>query len=179
MSPERFIPAGFGGLGIREPDPALAEIAAGFDRSGPAPEGAATAAFEHLSRQSTIRAEGAGAASAAPSTGSTGAAGSIGAAGSAVATVAATGPGAPPATGGSPALPALDLTDLSIPIVAINGEYDAPYAQSLQMWREVEIFQNVILPGHNQMSAIMIGGPMPQRCIESIVGFIAAHDEAP
>lgn len=64
-------------------------------------------------------------------------------------------------------------------MIAINGEYDAPFAKSMRMWREVEIFQNVILPEHNHMSAIMIGGPMPQRYIDATVGFITAHDEAP
>lgn len=76
MIPGRFITAGFGGSGIRETDPALAEIAASFDNSGPAPEGAAAAAFDNLRRQAEIRAEGAGSPaglpSQAPSTGDTG-----------------------------------------------------------------------------------------------------------
>lgn len=71
----------------------------------------------------------------------------------------------------------LDLTALDIPMIAINGEYDAPYAKSMRMWREVEIFQNVVLPGENHMTAIMVGGPMPQQYIDSMVGFITTYDE--
>jgi len=33
-------------------------------------------------------------------------------------------------------------------MIAINGEYTAHYAKSMRTWKEVEIFQNVILPGH-------------------------------
>ncbi len=100
---------------------------------------------------------------------------------------AARGPGsqtAPAAAGGGPpggglagfSRP-LDLTTLDIPMIAINGEFDSPYGKTLRMWREVEVFHNVVLPGLNHFTAIAVGGPMPRRYIDSMVGFIAAYDE--
>ena len=44
----------------------------------------------------------------------------------------------------------------------------------MRMWRELDIFQTVVLPGHNDMSAIMVGGPMPQR---DMVASIEQHDD--
>jgi pimeloyl-ACP methyl ester carboxylesterase len=141
--PERFITAGFGGSGIREEDETLNEIAAGFDRQGPAPEGAQAAAFSNLRAR----------AAAAPAR-----------------------PGAP---GGGLAVFSrpIDLTSVTVPVLAINGEFDAPYAKTMRMWRELGTFQNVVLPGHNHMSAIAVGGPMPREYVDATVGFIAAYDE--
>ena len=45
-----------------------------------------------------------------------------------------------------------------------------------RMARELKGFQNVILPGKNHMSAIAVGGPMPQQYIDSLVAFINSHD---
>lgn len=65
----------------------------------------------------------------------------------------------------------------SVPVIAINGEFDAPYSKSQRIWREFEVFQNVVLPGLNHMTAIMVGGPMPQRYIDAMVGFIDTYDQ--
>jgi len=70
----------------------------------------------------------------------------------------------------------IDLTKITIPVMAINGEFDSPHAKTECMARELKDFQNVILPGKNHMSAIAIGGPMPQQYIDSLVQFIHTHD---
>jgi pimeloyl-ACP methyl ester carboxylesterase len=80
---------------------------------------------------------------------------------------------APPAP---PAQPAADLTKITFPVIAINGEFDRPYSKTQRMWRELQDFTNVILPGKNHMSAIAVGGPMPPQYIEAIVRFIDAGD---
>jgi pimeloyl-ACP methyl ester carboxylesterase len=43
--------------------------------------------------------------------------------------------------------PSVDLAALTIPILAINGSFDSPYAKTHRLWREAKTFQNVILPG--------------------------------
>ena len=45
----------------------------------------------------------------------------------------------------------------------------------MRMWLELDIFQNAVLPGHDHGSAIMVGGPMPQRYIDEMVAFIEQH----
>lgn len=71
----------------------------------------------------------------------------------------------------------IDLKTVDVPVIAINGEFDAPYSKTMRMWRELEIFENVVLPGLNHMTAIMVGAPMPQQYIDSMVGFIETYDE--
>jgi pimeloyl-ACP methyl ester carboxylesterase len=70
----------------------------------------------------------------------------------------------------------IDLTAVTIPVIAINGEFDRPYSKTQRFWRELKVFQNVVLPGRNHMSAIMVGGPMPQQYIDSMVAFIDSYD---
>jgi len=74
------------------------------------------------------------------------------------------------------AAPKLDLIKLDIPIIAINGAFDSPYSKTLRLWREAKIFQNVILPGKTHLTAIAVGGPMPQQYIDSMSAFINAYD---
>ena len=71
----------------------------------------------------------------------------------------------------------LDLTKVTIPVLGINGEFDAPYAKTHRMWRELRIFHNVVLPGLTHFTAIAVGAPMPPQFITSMVGFIDAYDE--
>jgi hypothetical protein len=62
----------------------------------------------------------------------------------------------------TPALPpgpVVDLTALSIPIIAINGAFDSPYAKTHRLWHQAKVFQNVILPGKTHLTAIAVGGP--------------------
>jgi pimeloyl-ACP methyl ester carboxylesterase len=79
----------------------------------------------------------------------------------------------------APARPALtyDAVAHAVPVIAINGEYDSPYSKVQRIVREFEIVQNVVLPGLNHMTAIMVGGPMPQKYIDEMVDFINTHDE--
>lgn len=44
------------------------------------------------------------------------------------------------------------------------------------MWRELNNFTNVILPGRNHMSAIAVGVPIDQIYVKSMVDFINAND---
>lgn len=79
-----------------------------------------------------------------------------------------------------PPQPALhiDLTRITIPVLAINGEFDWPHAKTQRMSRELKNFSSVILPGKNHMSAMAIGGPIPQRYVDTLVDFINANDAA-
>jgi len=72
----------------------------------------------------------------------------------------------------------IDLAKVAIPVLAINGEFDSPHAKTRRMSRELKNFSNVILPGRNHMSAIAVGGPMPQQYIDTLVDFINANDAA-
>jgi pimeloyl-ACP methyl ester carboxylesterase len=73
--------------------------------------------------------------------------------------------------------PDIDLTKVTIPVFAINGEFDRPYSKTQRMWRELNDFTNVMLPGHNHMTAIAVGGPMPKEYTERLVQFINSHDK--
>jgi len=95
--------------------------------------------------------------------------------------VASTRPaGTTPAAATTPppaAPPAVDLGKLSIPIIAINGSFDSPYSKTHRLWREAKTFQNVILSEKTHLTAIAVGGPMPQQYIDAIVKFIDSYDE--
>jgi pimeloyl-ACP methyl ester carboxylesterase len=147
--PERFITAIFGGSGIQEVDEDLRKKAAAMDTPMPTPQGAEAAAFQHLRER------------------------------------AAAGRGPAPAAGTPAATPAprpaglqIDLAKVTIPVLAINGEFDSPHAKTQRMSRELKNFSNVILPAKNHVGAIAVGGPMPQQYIDSLVDFIDANDAA-
>jgi pimeloyl-ACP methyl ester carboxylesterase len=151
--PERFITAIFGGSGIQEVDEDLRKKAAAMDTLMPTPQGAEAAAFQHLRERSAAAAAGRGASNAS------------GAA-----------PNATPAP--RPAGLQIDLAKVTIPVLAINGEFDSPHAKTQRMSRELKNFSNVILPAKNHVGAIAVGGPMPQQYIDSLVDFIDANDAA-
>jgi pimeloyl-ACP methyl ester carboxylesterase len=75
-----------------------------------------------------------------------------------------------------PAAPSVDLTKLDIPILAVNGSFDNPYRKSHRLWREVKVFQNVILPGKTHLTAIAAGAPPDQQYIQVISKFIDSYD---
>jgi pimeloyl-ACP methyl ester carboxylesterase len=75
-----------------------------------------------------------------------------------------------------PAGPVVDLTALSVPIIAINGAFDSPYAKTHRLWREAKVFQNVILPGKTHLTAIAVGGPMPPQYADTLSRFIDTFD---
>jgi pimeloyl-ACP methyl ester carboxylesterase len=71
----------------------------------------------------------------------------------------------------------VDLSKLSIPVIAINGSFDNPYSKTHRLWREAKVFQNVILPEKTHLTAIAVGGPMPQQYIDATEKFIDMYDE--
>jgi pimeloyl-ACP methyl ester carboxylesterase len=71
--------------------------------------------------------------------------------------------------------PAIDLKTLNIPILAVNGSFDNPYAKTQRLWREARVFQNVVLDGKTHLTAISSNGA-PPLYIESMVRFIEAYD---
>ncbi len=69
----------------------------------------------------------------------------------------------------------LDLTQVEIPVLAINGEYDRPYAKTHRLWRELRSFKSVVLPGKSHLTAVM-AGHIPGFYIDSLVEHVDAHD---
>lgn len=70
----------------------------------------------------------------------------------------------------------LDLQHLNVPILAVNGAFDSPYAKTQRIWREAPLFQNVILAGKTHLTAISSAGA-PPLYIEAITHFIDAYDK--
>lgn len=71
----------------------------------------------------------------------------------------------------------IDLAKVDVPLMAINGEFDSPYAKTFRLWREARDFTNVILPGKSHLTAIA-PGYMPKEYTESLVRFIDSHEAA-
>ena len=59
--------------------------------------------------------------------------------------------------------------------MAVNGEFDRPIAKTYRMWRELDNFTNIVLPGKSHLTAIM-AGYMPKEYLEGVVKFINAND---
>lgn len=151
--PQRFITASFGGSGIRETDEALAEQAAALDPEGRDPQ------EDEASRNLRIRAamdngmtqEEAEKLLAEPPN-----------------------PAARPRITRAPL--EIDLKKVTVPVLAINGEFDRPYSKTQRMWRELNDFTNVILPGKSHLTAI--AAPyIPKEYGESLSRFIEANDQ--
>ena len=77
-----------------------------------------------------------------------------------------------PARAGSRSRPSCD-----IPILAVNGSFDNPYRKTHRLWREVQTFQNVILPGKTHLTAIAAGAAPSQQYIDAIAKFIDMYDQ--
>jgi imidazoleglycerol phosphate synthase glutamine amidotransferase subunit HisH len=60
-------------------------------------------------------------------------------------------------------------------VLAVNGEYDRPFAKTHRMWRELDNFTNVVLPGHGHLSAVMAGF-IPQAYIDAVEDFVSNHN---
>ncbi len=69
----------------------------------------------------------------------------------------------------------IDLSTISIPVLAINGEFDGPNAKTHRLARELTDFESVVLPGKSHLTAIM-AGYIPDLYITSLVKFINDHD---
>jgi pimeloyl-ACP methyl ester carboxylesterase len=72
-------------------------------------------------------------------------------------------------------LEAIDLKRIKFPVICINGEYDRPYAKSHRLWRELDTFTNVVLPGKGHLSAVM-AGLIPQAYIDAFQAFITSNN---
>lgn len=70
----------------------------------------------------------------------------------------------------------IELGQITVPILAVNGSFDNPYAKTQRLWREAHVFQNVILDGKTHLTAIASSGA-PPLYIESMVRFIDAYDQ--
>lgn len=147
LVPQRFITAGFGDSGLTETDPEFRAKAAAMDDRLPKADGRDAEAMDRFRAR---------VAAARPTTPET------------------TATAVPLPT---PATPSVDLTKLPIPIIAINGAFDNPFSKTHRLWREAGTFQNVILPGKTHLTAIAVGGPMPQQYIDAMVKFIDSYDE--
>ena len=88
--------------------------------------------------------------------------------------VSASRPAGSPPPAATP--PSADLTKLAIPILAVNGSFDNPYRKTHRLWREAQIFQNVILPGKTHLTAIAAGASPSQEYIDAIAKFIDIYD---
>jgi pimeloyl-ACP methyl ester carboxylesterase len=65
----------------------------------------------------------------------------------------------------------LDLTKIKFPVMAINGEFDRPISKTHRMWRELDNFTNLVLPGKGHLSAVM-EGLIPQQYVDGYRDFI-------
>jgi pimeloyl-ACP methyl ester carboxylesterase len=90
--------------------------------------------------------------------------------------VAAARPAGSPQAAPPPAPPTVELARLAIPILAVNGSFDNPYRKTHRLWREVQTFQNVILPGKTHLTAIAAGAAPSQQYVDAIAKFIDAFD---
>ncbi|HLI65882.1 MAG TPA: alpha/beta hydrolase, partial [Caulobacteraceae bacterium] len=73
--------------------------------------------------------------------------------------------------------PSLDLTTIAFPVIAVNGEFDAPISKTQRMQRELKDFRAVILPGHGH-NTVTTAGFTPQLYIDTVADFVRAHDPA-
>jgi len=71
--------------------------------------------------------------------------------------------------------PNIDLSKVDFPVLAVNGEYDRPLAKSHRLWRELNNFTNVVLPGKGHLSAVMVGF-CPQEYIDAMVQHITFNN---
>lgn len=65
----------------------------------------------------------------------------------------------------------VDLTKIKFPVLSINGSNDYPLSKTHRMWRELEDYTYVVIPGRNHMQAS--GDPLFG---EKLAQFIVAHD---
>jgi pimeloyl-ACP methyl ester carboxylesterase len=73
--------------------------------------------------------------------------------------------------GAPDANPEVDLTKISFPVLALNGGNDRPIAKTHRMWRELNDFTYVVIPGRNHMEACrdpLFG--------DALVRFITSHN---
>ena len=163
LIPDRIITAGFGGSGIQEVDPEMRAKVPADKQGRDAQEEEASSKLrarraqdlgisaEQYAKQLEQRQAQQRAAAEAART-------------------SAAGTTAPASTA-----PRLDLSKIKFPVMAVNGEFDRPIAKTYRMWRELDNFTNIVLPGKSHLTAIM-AGYMPKEYLEGVVKFINAND---
>ena len=157
-NPERIITASFGGSGFREVDPAfIAKLPP--DREGTDPLEAEVSKRLRIrhAMDNGMSKEEAEKLAATPT--------------QRPAAAAVPGGGTTP----PPAAPQIDLTKVTVPVLAINGEFDRPRAKTTRMARELYNFTNIVLPGKSHLTAIA-SGYLPKEYAEGLVRFVNAHD---
>ena len=70
---------------------------------------------------------------------------------------------------------AFDLSTIRFPVMAINGEFDRPREMTHRLWRELEDFTNLVLPGKGHLTSMMAGF-IPQAYIDGYSAFVTAHN---
>ena len=65
----------------------------------------------------------------------------------------------------------VDLTKIKFPVLALNGSEDRPLAKTSRMWRELQDFTYVVVPGRHHMNAS--GDPIFG---EALARFISSHN---
>jgi pimeloyl-ACP methyl ester carboxylesterase len=146
---ERFITAGFGGSGIRVVDPEWIEkIPEDKADSNPMEAAASRGLRINAAMDRGMTREDAEKAAEAPR---------------------------PPRNIPARAPLEIDLTRIKIPVLSINGELDNPNVKTFRLWRELDDFTNVILPGKSHLTAIA-PDYMPKEYLESLVRFIDGND---
>ena len=71
--------------------------------------------------------------------------------------------------------PPIDLKKLTIPILAVVGEFDSPYSRTHRLWREAPNFKRVILRNRGHLSSY-IAGLAPELYRDSLVELITANN---
>jgi pimeloyl-ACP methyl ester carboxylesterase len=70
----------------------------------------------------------------------------------------------------------IELRKVDFPVLAINGEYDRPFAHTHRLWRELKDFTSVVLPGKSHLTAI-VAGSMPPEYLQATLRFVNSNDE--
>ena len=154
-APQRFITASFGGSGLVETEEWVDRLPA--DKEGAAPEESKAQATFRSNREVPGQEVGNARRTAAPET------------------AAPTADRQQMRARQQELAAAIDLPAIDFPVLAINGEYDRPYAKTHRLWRELRNFTNVVLPDKGHLSAVMRGF-IPQEYIDAMVRFITSNN---
>ena len=157
VAPQRFITASFGGSGLMETEEWADRLPA--DKDGAAPEESKAQATFRSNREVPGQEVGNAPRTDAP------------------APAAATADRSQMRARQQELAAAIDLPSIDFPVLAINGEYDRPYAKTHRLWRQVRNFTNVVLPDKGHLSAVMRGF-IPPEYIDAMVKFITSNNPA-
>ena len=83
--------------------------------------------------------------------------------------------GPKPGTRPGPGRADLNLKRIAFPVLALVGEFDTPNARTHRLWRELNNFQMIRLPGKEHLTSYY-PGTIPKIYTDGIVRFINAND---